>query len=196
MKIDLSVVKGGSLFEEGELKIWRTRSLALFVSLSMNSHRSVKGWMDVYIYAIYSENVISHESGARTSQNKTVISRHFTHERERLADSTCVPVLYALAVFPSVPFFSSSLALSLFPSLTRFCHHHSSCVCHTLVLSLSHFVLLPHVEKCCFCFSLTPVASTTGQRHTEHVLHTFNTRGKGHGVHRVEYSMEKKIESR
>lgn len=34
------------------------------------------------------------ESGEeRTSRNKTVISRHFTHERERLADSTCVPAL-------------------------------------------------------------------------------------------------------
>lgn len=29
----------------------------------------------------------------RTGRNKTVISRHFTHERERLADSTCVPAL-------------------------------------------------------------------------------------------------------
>ena len=37
------------------------------------------------------------ESGTeRTSRNKTVISRHFTHERERLADSTCVPVLGTL----------------------------------------------------------------------------------------------------
>ncbi|KAL2740185.1 hypothetical protein V1478_000326, partial [Vespula squamosa] len=38
----------------------------------------------------------------RTSRNKTVISRHFTHERERLADSTCVPALcYPTAVKPS-----------------------------------------------------------------------------------------------
>lgn len=37
------------------------------------------------------------ESGTeRTSRNKTVISRHFTHERERLTDSTCVPVLGTL----------------------------------------------------------------------------------------------------
>lgn len=32
------------------------------------------------------------EGVERTSRNKTVISRHFTHEQERLADSTCVPV--------------------------------------------------------------------------------------------------------
>jgi hypothetical protein len=48
------------------------------------------------------------ESNARTGQNKTVISRHFTHEWERLANSTCVP---AVGTFP--PSLPAPLADSL-----------------------------------------------------------------------------------
>lgn len=64
----------------------------------------------------------------RTGRNKTVISRHFTHERERLADSTCVPALCRFpaamkcpSLFPPFlialsfsPFLSFSLSVFLF----------------------------------------------------------------------------------
>lgn len=70
----------------------------------------------------------------RTGRNKTVISRHFTHERERLADSTCVPAFRRFPaavkrpslVFPpnldatlilsiSLPLASLSALFTLFP---------------------------------------------------------------------------------
>lgn len=53
----------------------------------------------------------------RTGRNKTVISRHFTHERERLADSTCVPALrrFPAAVKRPSRFPSSLMALSFSP---------------------------------------------------------------------------------
>lgn len=54
-----------------------------------------------------------------TGRNKTVISRHFTHERERLADSTCVPALCRFPAAVKCPsLFSSSLDGSLILSVS------------------------------------------------------------------------------
>lgn len=93
----------------------------------------------------------------RTSRNKTVISRHFTHERERLADSTCVPAhdCHPAAVKPLSLYLSIFLFLSiiLFPSVL---HRFALCLTHPPPLSptpssRAHWKIL---------FSLTPVAST------------------------------------
>lgn len=53
----------------------------------------------------------------RTGRNKTVISRHFTHERERLADSTCVPAFRCR--FPA----AVKRPSSLFPLSSRWPSH-------------------------------------------------------------------------
>lgn len=88
------------------------------------------------------------ESGTeRTSRNKTVISRHFTHERERLADSTCVPVLGTL--LPTVKRSSSSSSLSHYCPLSFRLHARSfiplyfSPLLHRLFLSRSAIPLSP-----------------------------------------------------
>lgn len=88
------------------------------------------------------------ESGTeRTSRNKTVISRHFTHERERLADSTCVPVLGTL--LPTVKRSSSSSSLSHYCPLSFRLHARSfiplyfSPLHHRLFLSRSAIPLSP-----------------------------------------------------
>lgn len=96
------------------------------------------------------------ESGAeRTSRNKTVISRHFTHERERLADSPCVPAHGPATVKRLCVSLSLSLR-SLFPrspipacpfSLLRW---FALCPVHSLSLFLHHLHPRPELtEKYC-----------------------------------------------